>query len=149
MDTETSREENLQREMARVTQIAEGRNDKGGALLLEREQFVAIYRFVKRFVERKGGNACKFLFVLSGGDGEALKEAAKEFGECLKKNLRRSDIILQNKPNEFFVLLPDLAEPDSPEVMEKVMKAWEQSPLAAGTRIGKFTAPLVYDKKET
>lgn len=143
MGAESPPEDDLRQEMERVTQIVEERSGKDGALLLGDDQFAAIYRFVKRFVERKGGSACKFLFVLSRDDGEALQDAAKHFCQCLQENLRRSDIILQNKPNEFFALLPDMAEAEGPEAMEQIMKAWEASPHAAGIRIEHFTAPMI------
>ena len=141
-DAEISPEENLQGEMERITQIVEERGDKDGALLLGIDRFSAIYRFVKRHSQRRGGQACKLLFLLSGVDGEALKEAAKQFGECLQKNLQRSDVILQNKTNQFFLLLPDMAEPDVPAVTERIMKAWEASPHDGGVRIDYTVTPI-------
>ncbi|MBP5200918.1 MAG: diguanylate cyclase [Schwartzia sp.] len=145
---EISPEENLQGEMERITQIVEERSDKDGALFLGFDRFSAIYRFVKRHSQRCGGQACKILFMLSGVDGEALKEAAKQFGECLQKNLQRSDVILQNKTNQFFLLLPDMAKSDVPAVTERIMKAWEASPHDGSVRIDYTMTPIMYGKKE-
>ncbi len=147
-NAEISPEENLQGEMERITQIVEERGDKGGALFLGIDQFSSIYRFVKRHSQRCGGDASKILFLLSGVDGEALKDAAKQFGECLQTKLRRSDVILQNKTNQFFLLLPDLAEPDVPAVTGRIMKAWEASPHDGGVRIDYMVTPIMYGKKE-
>lgn len=147
-DVEISPEENLHGEMERITQIVEERGDKGGALFLGIDQFSSIYRFVKRHSERHGDKASKILFLLSGVDGEALKEAAKQFGECLKKNLRRSDVILQNKTNQFFLLLPDLAESDAPAETGRIMKVWEALPHDGGVRIDYTVTPIMYGKKE-
>ncbi len=139
---ELSREENLQREMERITQIVEERNDSDDALLLGFEQFASVYRFVKRSSARYEGKACKCLFVLSGDDGEALMDAAKQFGECLQKTLSRSDVILQNKTNQFFLLLPELTEQDIPAVAERIMKAWRSSPHSVGIQIENVSAPV-------
>lgn len=148
IEAENTPEENLQREMERVTQIVEERNEKGGALFLGVDQFSSIYRFVKRYIARNERNACKVLFVLSGDDSEALKDAVKQFGECLKSNLRRCDVILQNKANEFFLLLPGLKEPNMPAVTGRIMRVWEASHPDAGIRIENFAAPVTYNRVE-
>ncbi len=147
-NAEISPEENLQGEMERITQIVEERGDKGGALFLGIDQFSSIYRFVKRHSQRCGGDASKILFLLSGVDGEALKDAAKQFGECLQTKLRRSDVILQDKTNQFFLLLPDLAESDVPAVTGRIMKAWEAAPHDGAVRIDYMVTPIMYGKKD-
>ena len=93
------------------------------------EQFSFIYRFVRRFGMRYGGKAVKLLFVLSGKEGDGaqgqkLGDAAAKFGLCLQDTLRRSDIMLQSKPNQFFLLLPELSEEDYPKVLQRVMTEW-------------------------
>ncbi|MBO5566058.1 MAG: diguanylate cyclase [Succinivibrio sp.] len=140
-----AREDSLQQEMERVSKIVDNRNDKDGALMLSIDQFSTIYRFIQRFSVRYGGKASKFLFVLSGDDPEALKQATAQFSECLKRTLRRSDIIMQNKPNEFFLLLPELSEEDTSAVMSRIMKSWETYSHDCNIKIEKVIEPLSYD----
>ena len=127
-----SREENAQKALARIIKIVEERNDAGGALMLGMEQFSFIYRFVQRFGKRYGGRNAKLLFVLSekGSDemrSQRLKDAEAAFGLCLQDTLRRSDTILMSKPNQFFLLLPELSEEDLPRVVKRILAAWDEN----------------------
>ncbi|WP_027406459.1 diguanylate cyclase domain-containing protein [Anaerovibrio sp. RM50] len=144
-DLEISREEDLQTEMDRITKIVEGRGDKGGALLLGLDQFSAIYQFSQRHAARKGGMSCKLLFNLSPEKGTDRKKVSEQFGECLQKVLRRSDIILNNKINQYFLYLPDLAEENVPVVLERIMKAWETYSFAGHVAIEHVVEPLSYE----
>ncbi|MCR5537390.1 MAG: diguanylate cyclase [Succinivibrio sp.] len=146
VDTTLPPEENLKLELERITQIVEERSDKDGALLLGLDQFSSIYRFVKRFSQRYGGSASKFLFVVCGEDDLAVKIAAQQFSECLQKTLRRSDIIMQNKSNEFFVLLPELEAQHIDSVLGRIMRAWDTLPHAEGISIEHICAHISYKK---
>ncbi len=147
-DMEISREENLQREIERITQIVEERSVKGGALLLGIEQFSFVYRFIKRFGARYGGKAGRILFMLSGEDSDILRNTVWQFGECLQKTLRRSDIILHNKLNQYFLFLPELDEEDVPAVLGRIKEAWEAQPHDDSIRIEHVFEPVVYDKQQ-
>jgi GGDEF domain-containing protein len=45
----------------------------------------------------------------------------------LTQTLRKSDIIFQYSPDQFFVVLPLLIQKDTAGVIERVMKRWEKS----------------------
>lgn len=122
-------ETDLEQELQRITQIVEERNDSGGALMLGQEAFSSIYRFVMRYVKRYQMPAVKVLFSLSmeSESGEELEEKTEQFGMVLQETLRKSDLILQCKGNQFFLLLPALLEKHVLNVMDRVMKKWEQS----------------------
>ena len=140
-------EADAQRELARVTKIVEERNDVGGALLLGMEHFSFIYRFVRRFGKRYGGKATKLLFMLSEKEGcRSMKDAAARFGLCLQDTLRRSDAILQSKPNQFFLLLPELSEEDCPKVVQRILTAWAATELSAGIEVEYASESFVYEK---
>ena len=146
---ELSHEDDLQKELSRITKILAERNDRGDALLLGLEPFSFIYRFLKRFDMRYGGKTGRALFVLSGGnsdDEQILMEESSHFCELLKTQLRRSDIILQSKPNQFFLLLPELSEVDGIRVIERILSVWNESEHAAGIHID-YT--IQYDVYET
>jgi len=73
-------------------------------------------------------------------------EESSHFCELLKTQLRRSDIILQSKPNQFFLLLPELSEVDGVRVIERILSVWNESEHAAGIHID-YT--IQYDVYET
>ncbi|MBO5566063.1 MAG: diguanylate cyclase [Succinivibrio sp.] len=143
----TAMENSLQQEMNRVLQIVDERNERDGAMMLSIDQFSTIYRFIKRYYVRFGGKVSSFLFVLSGDDPESLKQATAQFGECLNRTLGRSDLIVQNKPNQFFLLLPELSEHDSAAVMSRIMESWKKCPHDDSIHIEKMIAPMAYNKK--
>ncbi len=114
--------------IARLTKIMEERGDGGGAMILGTESFAEIYHFVMRFIKRYEEKAVRLLFVVKGKTkltDDELKEVSQEFGEVLKNTLRRSDFILQNKVNQFFILLPMTDESDVTNVVRRVMSRWE------------------------
>ncbi len=141
-DTGASRGEDLGQEMERITQIVEERNDSGEAMLLGIDQFSSVYRFVKRCASRYEGKGVKVLLSLSGKKGEVLKDDAKQFGECLQKTLSRSDIILQNKTNQFFLLLPEIGEADIPAVLANITGAWKAMHPSGDIRIKSAAASI-------
>ncbi len=145
----TAMENSLQQEMNRVLQIVDDRNEGDGAMMLSIDQFSTIYRFIKRYYARFGGKVSNFLFVLSGDEPEALEQETAQFGECLKRTLGRSDLIVQNKPNQFFLLLPELSEHDSAIVMSRIMESWEKYPHDDSIHIEKMIAPMSYNKTVT
>ena len=107
---------------------------------------------MKRFGMRYGGSVVKLLFVLSGKDGDGAQsqkigDAAAKFGLCLQDTLRRSDIMLQSKPNQFFLLLPQLSEEDFPKVLKRIMAAWEAREPHSEVAIDYAVEYVIYEKK--
>lgn len=142
-----SSEENLKRELARITKIVEERNGGNAPFVLGPEPFSFIYRFAKRFYTRHGGNAAKMLFILSkdgSRDARFLIEESERFCEVLQKTLRKSDFILQNKPNQFFLFLPELTEPNFPKVIHRIMDMWEKCEHD-GVKVEYIIEPIVYE----
>ncbi len=142
-----SSEENLKRELDRITKIVEERNGGNAPFVLGPEPFSFIYRFAKRFYTRHGGKAAKMLFILSkdgSRDARFLIEESERFCEVLQKTLRKSDFILQNKPNQFFLFLPELTEPNFPKLIKRIMDAWEQCEHD-GVKLEYVIEPIVYE----
>ncbi len=122
-------DENLEMELARVSQILGERGERKGAMILGKEAFSWNYRFIIRFIERYSAVASKMLISLSSVDlGVPAREDIEEFTKILKNNLRSSDIIFQNRPNQFFIVLPLLSDEDSPKVLERVVNSWQKIP---------------------
>ena len=142
-----SSEENLKRELDRITKIVEERNGGNAPFVLGPEPFSFIYRFAKRFYTRHGGNATKMLFILSkdgSRDSRFLMEDSERFCEVLQKTLRKSDFILQNKPNQFFIFLPELTEPNFQKIIDRIMGMWDKYDHD-GVKVEYVIEPIVYE----
>ena len=142
-----SSEANLKRELDRITKIVEERNGGNAPFVLGPEPFSFIYRFAKRFYTRHGGNAAKMLFVLSrdgSRDARFLVEESERFCEVLQKTLRKSDFILQNKPNQFFVFLPELTEPNFQKIIDRIMGMWDKYDHD-GVNVEYVIEPIIYE----
>nr|MCR5775563.1 hypothetical protein [Lachnospiraceae bacterium] len=86
---------------------------------------------VERFNSRYGGNSNILLFTVTAGktaDEKLLNDAAASFGEVLKKTIRKSDVILQSKKNQYVVLLPSMKGLNADGVIKRVMSEWEDLP---------------------
>ena len=119
-------EDDLCAEIDRVSQIMEERGDKSGALILGKDAFSWNYRFITRFIDRYDVVATKILFALKRNNGEMVpSDICQRFSQLMQKKLRRSDILYQNRPNQYFVVLPLLASEDAPKVIDRIMSAWE------------------------
>ncbi len=126
-DSESS-EKDLNLELTRLTKIVEERGDGRGALILGQDTFAANYHFVMRMIKRKDGRANKFLFELNPKEeGCDMQKIAGEFATILQNAIRRSDIIFHSKANQFFLLLPELSGISAPQVISRIMKAWDDS----------------------
>ena len=120
-------EEDLTSEIRRVTKLVEERNDGCRALLLGQDAFTDDYQISMRYIKQYKGKAIKLLFsVCAKEKGRDISKAVSVFGGVLQDALRRSDIIMQNKPNQFFLLLTGLAEENVTGVVECIMTIWRQ-----------------------
>jgi diguanylate cyclase (GGDEF)-like protein len=141
--------ENLEYEIGRVSQILEERGDRKGALILGKDAFSWNYRFITRFIDRYDAVATRILFSLRQIQGGVVPPSTiEEFAGIIKRNLRRSDIIFQNRPNQFFVVLPLLSSDDAPKVIDRVMSAWAKNPEHENTDINYAMSQKKNEKKE-
>ena len=125
--------EDLELELVRTAQILSERGERKGALLLGKEAFCQNYRFIIRFIERYGGVATRLLISLNFVDNHVPgQEMLETFANMLKTKLRNSDIIFQSRPTQYFIVLPLLSEEDSPKVIDRLTKAWENVPEYEG-----------------
>ncbi len=120
--------ENPTADLKRISQILEERNTPNAALWLNQEAFGSIYRFLIRFIQRYHGTAYKLIFTLvpsePGLDKETFNNLVQMFGENLSRGLRKSDIMMQSKANQFFVLLPELNSQYIAAVIRRILDRW-------------------------
>ncbi len=117
-------------EMERISKILEERNEGREALVLGIESFSAVYHFLVRFNKKYGCKAMKVLFLLSAksGSGAPLENIMNAFGELLKKNLSRSDLVLKNKASQYLVVLSMLDETNADGVVNRIIEEWKTCP---------------------
>ena len=116
--------------LERIIKIVEERNDAGGALMLGNDSFALVYRFIMRFYKRYGGTAALVLFTISmpeGTDNIKLLETSSEFSGMLQKNLRVSDIIMQNGSCDFFVMLTERTKAEAEGATKRILECWERT----------------------
>ena len=151
-EADLSGDSDIKKEFNRITQIVENWHRSSGAISIDLEKFSIIYRFLRQFYKRYGGMAIKLLFILSEEDSAetrpySLTDAADKFELCLQDTLRKSDMILRHKSNQFFVLLQNLSEEDFPTVFQRIMDVWEAGENHAGIHIEYLTEYVVYEKE--
>ena len=121
-------------ELKHLSMIFDERSSLDGALWLGQEAFGNVYHFLIRYVQSYHGVAYKVLFTLLPSeedmDRDLLSELSQYFGEILSKSLRKSDIMLQSKPNQFFILLPDLVEEHVQDVVKRLTAQWKETDYA-------------------
>ena len=119
-------ESDLELEIEHIIKIMSERGDGKGAMILGQDAFSWNYRFIERFISRYGGSVTRILFSLTSDEtGVIFSEMVSEFGNVLKNNLRKSDIIIQWQQSKYFVVLPLLAETDTPAIIERIMEKWK------------------------
>jgi len=107
------------------------KQDANTALWVDNRGFKLIYRFFSRYIESYKGHACKVLFtfsVLKEVDGlkKTFGEMMEDFGDILKNILRKSDVVVQSKPNQFLLLLPEVDEEHLDSVLDRIEHGWTE-----------------------
>ena len=115
--------------LERIIRIMEERNNTDGPLVLGRDSFSLIYRFILRSYRRYGGTAALILFTLKadGYDNSALTDISLRFAELLKKILYTSDIMMQNGQDSFLVLLTGRTRTGTEDELNRIPNAWEEN----------------------
>ena len=104
--TDEEEGESLEEDLLRLSKICGERNSGDGAFLLGQDAFSWNYRLIMRLVKQCHGEATKLLFQLTKKESTVdMGQAASQLAELLQNTFRKSDIILQSRSNQFFVLL--------------------------------------------
>ena len=132
----------LGRELIRVTRLVEERGAGKGAMVLGQDAFSANYRFIVRFLKRYKARACKILFAVDVKEESQPADALKCFEEILQESLRRTDIIFQSRQNRFFLLLPEMGQEAVDIVVGRIMAKWEQTEYSASYEV-RYTSETI------
>ena len=107
------------------------KSDPNSALWVDNKAFASIYRFFARYIESYKVHACKVLFNFSEfRDISPLKKSfddlMADFGQILVSILRKSDVMVQSKPNQFLLLLPEVDEEHLESVLDRIEHSWTE-----------------------
>ena len=113
-----------------LSEILGERNIPNVALQLDSDAFSHVYRYVIRYIMRHHLGACKILFTLNKSDAVSdreFKDGCDEFGNHVRKSLRKSDILMRNRYNQYFVLLTDIREDSIKKVLSHIIDKWHEA----------------------
>ena len=123
----------VKEDMNRLTRILEEESTPHSTMLLGQESFGNVYRYMMRYMKRYQGKAYKFLVTVEVRDEipqDAFMGLIGQVEEILKKLLRNSDLMMQTKENQYFLLLPMIDEIHVPGVIERLKEAWARTECA-------------------
>ena len=129
---EFSQEEDLQS----LNMIFEERNISNGAYFIGREAFTQVYRFFLRYVHSYKESAYSVLMTLSPAEScNSFSDISDLFGEIVGKSLRKSDIMVRIRQNQYLLLLPHVKDDFFEPLMERILKRWNSFPSADSVNV--------------
>ena len=107
------------------------KGDPNTALWVDSKAFSYIYSFFSRYIATYKAHACKVLFTFSVfKEIDCLEKdfsgMMDDFGDILKKILRKSDVVVQSKANQFLILLPEVDEDHLDNVLDRIEQGWNE-----------------------
>lgn len=145
MKTEASIEE-----LHRISRLLEEKDATNAALWLNQESFGIAYRFMLRYIKSYHSIAYRALVTLNQKEEMEVEEFVRisdEFGKVINSSLRKSDMMMQCKPNQYFLLLPELSEEYVESVFARIRNEWRKSGHYDITTI-RFDAEVVSENEE-
>lgn len=105
-----------------------------GALWLDYEYFSVVYRFLKRYNYTYNGAGVKMLITIQPVDVDMSDEdfvsVARRFGKVVNGTLRNSDVMMQSRKNQFFILLPEMQEGYVEKLFTRIRDRWAKTGYA-------------------
>lgn len=129
----TDSEDNAEKtahDIGRLSEILGERSIPNVALELDKDAFSYVYRYLMRYLLRNQQCMYKVLFTLypeADTDEHTYKELCEAFGDLTRESLRKTDVLMRNRFNQFFVLLTDIKENDITIVIGNLMRRWERN----------------------
>ncbi|WP_026528832.1 GGDEF domain-containing response regulator [Butyrivibrio sp. VCD2006] len=116
-------------EIDRISNALKENETYNSAMWIGQDAFSHIYRYMMRYIRSYNGTAYKVLFNATPAYSDMSKveftECMKKFGTFLSNSLRKSDVMMQNGVNEFFLFLPDIDEKYIDNVINRIIESWQ------------------------
>ncbi|SEK32088.1 diguanylate cyclase (GGDEF) domain-containing protein [Butyrivibrio sp. ob235] len=117
-------------EIERISNLLKENETYNSALWIGQDAFSHIYRYMLLYIRSYNGTAYKVLFNATPVSSDMTKveftECMKKFGTFLSNSLRKSDVMMQNGINEFFLFLPDIDEQYIDSVIGRLITSWQK-----------------------
>ena len=113
-----------------ITEILAERNITNVALQLDMDAFSHVYRFANRYFIRNNINSCKVLFTLHKPEEmheDNYHEYCDEFGNHVRENLRKSDLLTRSRFNQYYVIITDIREEFVDKVITEIIASWKEN----------------------
>jgi len=117
-------------DIGKLSEILGERSIPNVALQLDKDAFSYVYRYIMRYMMRNQRCVYKVLFTLTPADGadeQQYQEACDAFGTHICDSLRKTDILMRSRFNQFFVLLTDIQEHSIDIVTGNILRRWEKN----------------------
>ena len=132
VDATNQQEDDLQS----LNMIFEERNVTNGAYYIGRDAFTQVYRFFLRYVRTYKESAYTLLMTLSPTPlCRSFAETSDFFGDIVGKSLRKSDIMVRIRQNQYLLLLPHVPETFFEPLVERILKRWNSFPSSSQIEI--------------
>ena len=119
-------------DLEHLNRTLQEKGDPNSALWVDNKSFANIYRFFARYIESYKVHACKVLFNFSilkdtSELNKTFDDMMADFGQILVNILRKSDVMVQSKSNQFLLLLPEVDEEHLNGVLDRIEHSWTES----------------------
>lgn len=117
-------------DIGRLSEILRERAVPNEAFQLDKDAFTPVYRYFMRYIIRNHLSFWQVMFTLHTTDctGEAsFKERCDAFGAHIRESLRKSDILMRSRVNQYFAVLTNICKDSLDTVTGKLLRSWEQS----------------------
>ena len=121
-----------------------------GAMWVDYDKFSAIYRFMKRYMDTYGGTASRMLITITPADSmnrEDFNIMTRELGKIISSTLRDSDLMMQSRQNQFYLLLSGVKENQMAKISSRIVSTWKKTRYASISEIH-FDAGIIKGKND-
>ncbi len=123
-------EEKESSHLSNLKKVYEERNILPGAYEPGKENFAAVYRFLRRYVKNYEKNALVMLVrPVLDYEEDLSKESEERLNEILVKSLRSSDVMTEPARGQFIVLMPNMGMKECKFISERIKERCLEDPL--------------------
>ena len=120
--------ESSAQDIGRLSEILSERAVPDEAFQLDKDAFTPVYRYFMRYIIRNHLSFWQVMFTLHAADGTAdaaFKEHCDAFGAHIRASLRKSDILMRSRINQYFAVLTNICRDNLETVTGKLLRSWK------------------------
>ena len=126
-----------------LNKIFAERNLSDGAYCIGKEAFMQVYRFFLRYMRSYNESAYLLLLTLTPAAlCTDFPSVSDYFGDIVGQSLRKSDILVRIKQNQYLLLLPHTTQLDFEPLVGRLLSSWDKVADAALLEVCYEAAPI-------